>query len=142
MTTRIVSESYDMKHEDLTQLFDLAAANVGSDYKLAQLLDLPRQRISNWRTGTQTMSPEDVAIVANIAGLDGVSWAMRAMVSKHEGTAKGDRLMKAVGKALLATGAAVASSGVHAMVISSKTIDYLIRCIDRSSMKRTAAHAV
>lgn len=114
-----------MKPDELAQLFDLARDKVGSDYKLAQLLGLSRHRISNWRTGQQSMSPEDVAIVANIAGLDGVSWAMRAMVAKHEGTAKGDRLMKAVGKALLATGAAVATSGAHAMAICSKTIELL-----------------
>lgn len=120
ITVRIVPESLYMKREDVTMLLDLASAKVGSDYKLAQLLGVSRQRVSNWRNAQQTISPEDVAIVANVAGLDASGWALRAMVAKHEGTAKGDRLMKAVGKALLATGAVVASSGAAATEICLK----------------------
>lgn len=88
------------------------------------------------------MSPEDVAIVANIAGLDSVSWAMRAMVSKHEGTAKGDRLMKAVGKALLATGGVIATNGANAQVIYSTITEHFIRCIEVLIRKEPPLHAV
>jgi len=57
--------------------------------------------------------------MAHVAGLDPVATLARAMVEKFEGKPKGDRLMKALGKALLVTGAAIGSAGATAAAIYS-----------------------
>lgn len=56
-------------------------------------------------------------LLAGVAGLDATPILARAIVEKHEGTAKGDRLMKVLGKALLATGGAIGSAGASASAI-------------------------
>lgn len=104
-----------MTHLDsLNVLIDKASAIAGSDYKLAQSLDVPRQHISNWRHGKRTATPADQALMAHIAGLDPVQVLARATVEQYEGKAKGDALMKALGKASLATGAVLGSAGAMA----------------------------
>ena len=116
----------------LNLLMDKAAEVVGSDYKLAQALGTDRQIISNWRHGRRTATPEDQALIAAVAGLDPITTLARATVAKHEGTAKGDMLMRALGKALLVTGAGLASAGASAHQIygsTSESLAHLIRCI-------------
>lgn len=101
----------------LNLLIDQASLVAGSDYRLAQSLKVGRQVISNWRHGRKTATPEDQALIAAIAGLDAAQVLARAMVEKHEGTAKGDMLMKALGKAFLVTGAVLGSAGASAQAI-------------------------
>ena len=107
-------------------LLDRAKSVTGSDYATAAAIGMPRQTVSNWRNGSKDCSPENVALLANVAGLKAEEWLVRAVIEKHEGTAKGDMLFKALGKALAATGAAIASSGASAHQIFS--LDF-IRCI-------------
>jgi hypothetical protein len=104
-------------HERILELLETASKVVGSDYKLAQVLEVSRQTVSDWKNGRKPCPPADVALMASVAGLDAEAWLVRATIEKYEGTAKGDRLYKALGKVLLATGAAVASSGANATVI-------------------------
>lgn len=105
------------KPEYLTQLLDKAKKTTGSDYATAKALQIPRTHVSMWRHGDRTCSPEDVAQIAFIAGLEAKKWFIRATLEKHEGTPKGDRLFKALGKSSLAIGAAIVSNGVHAQQI-------------------------
>lgn len=105
----------------INELIDRAATVAGSDYKLAQMIGVARQHVSNWRHGHKPVPVEDVALMASIAGLEADKWALRALVMRHEGTEKGDRLLKALGKGLLATGAVLASSGASATAIFSAT---------------------
>lgn len=108
-----------MQHlEELNLLIDKAAAIAGSDYKLAKSLGVSRQAVSNWRHGHKVPSPAMRAIMANLAGLDAQTELARATVQSYEGTRVGDLLMRALGKASLATGVAVASAGAHASAIS------------------------
>ncbi|WP_343590346.1 YdaS family helix-turn-helix protein [Paracidovorax wautersii] len=109
-----------MQHlADLNTLIDKAADHAGSDYKLAQQLDVSRQTISNWRHGRKTATPADRALMAAVAGLDPVAELARATVQQHEGRKKGDQLMRALGKALLVTGAGIGSAGASAAAIFS-----------------------
>lgn len=104
-----------MKHlESLNLLIDQAKAISGSDYKLAKMTGHTPQQISDWRHGRKPCPPEDQALIAGVAGLNPEQVAIRALVEKHEGTAKGDRLMKVLGKASLATGAVLGSAGAMA----------------------------
>lgn len=112
-----------MQHiAELPELIGKAANVVGSEYKLAQALKVSRQTISDWKHARKTCAPADVALIASVAGLDASAWLVRATLEKYEGTPKGDALYKALGKALLATGAAVASSGAHAMATFGQTL--------------------
>lgn len=112
--------------EQLNELINRAKAIAGSDYKLAKLMGVPAQHISNWRHGSRNCSPEDVAILAGVAGLDAVSWHIRAVLEKHAGTEKGDRLLKVLGKGSPVTGEAIALSGTVASQTSGSDVP---RCI-------------
>ena len=114
----------------LTQLLDKAKEVTGSDYATAKALDISRAHVSQWRSGKHSCTPEDVAQLAEIAGLEADKWLIRAVLAKHEGTAKGDRLIKALGKVSLATGVAMTSNGAHALpIFSLEYVSYFIRCI-------------
>lgn len=108
--------------EALNTLIDSAAKQVGGkDAKLAATLCVTRQRLSDWRSGRKTCQPEDQALMASIAGLNAMETLARATVQQHEGTVKGDLLMRALGKGLLATGAAIGSAGASAAGTFSST---------------------
>ena len=130
------------KPEYLDELIERASGKAGSDYKLAKMLDVPRQRVSNWRHGKQTCPVADVALMADIAGLDAQAWHARATVEQYAGTPKGDKLYRALGKALAATGAVLVSSGASATVIFSTAelnnniVLYFIRCIQVLTRRR------
>jgi len=127
MSTQIRKPDY------LDQLIDKASEKAGSDYKLAKLIAASPQTVSNWRHAKKTCPIADVVLMAEIAGLKAEEWAARALVSQYEGTSKGDKLYRALGKTLVATGAAVASFGASAHLIFShdgnQVVSYFIRCI-------------
>ncbi len=119
-------------HDDLLRLIDAASKRAGSDGKLALMLGVPRQHVSHWRHKHRPCNPENMALMAHIAGFDAIETLARATVRQYEGTAKGDLLMRALGKALLATGAAIGSAGASAQAIFSSTHNSVIdsiRCI-------------
>lgn len=121
------------KPEYLDELIDRASKKAGSDYKLAKTLKVGRATVSQWKSGKRTCPVGDVVLMAELAGLESEKWAARAIVAQYEGTPKGDMLYRALGKALLATGVALVSSGANAMPIFSiaeKGVVYFIRCIE------------
>lgn len=111
--------------QTLNELIDKASAIAGRDGKLAKVLNVPPQHVSNWRHGLRTCSPEDVAVMASVAGLDAEAWLIRAVIEKHKGTAKGDRLIQALGKGWQQTGAAIASFGAVAVGAISSGLEWL-----------------
>jgi len=116
----------------LDELIDRASKAAGNDTKLARELETSRQAVSNWRNARKTCPAADVALMAAIAGLDAEAWTARAVMSQHEGTTKGAKLEAALKKALAATGAAIATSSVHAQTVTDGfqyLIQDLIRCI-------------
>lgn len=106
---------------ELLTLIEAASGAAGSDYKLAKAISQPSQRISDWRHGRTTCSPEDQALMAAVAGLDPTATLIRATVRKHEGKAKGDLLMKVLGKLSPAIGAVTGFVGAVLLAISSMT---------------------
>lgn len=111
-----------MKQSELNFLLDKARETCGSDYKVAKTIGATPQNVSDWRHERRTCMPEDIALLAAVAGLDAQAWLSRATVERYEGTPKGDRLMKALGKALVLTGAAAGSVGAHAGAIYSQML--------------------
>lgn len=123
------------KPEYLSQLIDQASTAAGSDYKLAAALGVTRFNVSNWRAGRTSCPVADQVLMAELAGLPTNDWAARAIVAQYEGTPKGDALMRALGKALVVTGAAIGSSGAIAHEAYGECVSYLIRCIERLSYR-------
>lgn len=117
------------KPEYLDQLIKKASEQAGSDYKLAQRLKVTRQMVSQWKHGHKTCPAADQALMAGIAGLDPEAWAARALIAQHEGSEKGELLKQALKKALLATGAALATFGSSAQAATLEGMAYFIRCI-------------
>lgn len=113
----------------VADLIDRAATSAGSRYKLAKLLQVQPQTVYGWEKG-KPCPPGDIALMAHIAGLDAQAWLVRATLEKYEGTAKGDQLARVLGKALAATGAAIASSGASAAAIFSAKSDLAAACLE------------
>ena len=70
--------------------------------------------------------------MAALAGLDADAWAARAVIEQHRGTTKGAKLEAALKKALLVTGAVIASGSAAAspaISAAQSSLKYLIRCI-------------
>jgi hypothetical protein len=127
------------KPEFLDELIDRASKQAGSDYKLAQMLQTTRQTVSNWRHGRKTCPAGDVALMADLAGMDGEAWACRALVAQYQGTPKGDAIARVLGKALIATGAVIVSSGASAATMLGESVGHFIRCIRSKVVIRFAA---
>lgn len=106
-------------HPDLIELIDRASLIAKSDYKLAHLIGVSPQTMSNWRHGEKPCHPADVALIAETLGLDPQEWLARATLWKYEGTKKGDKLQKALGKTSVAITGVLASSGAVAATISN-----------------------
>jgi len=105
--------------QQVADLIERAATAAGSRYKLAKLLQVQPQTVYGWEKG-KPCPPGDIALMADIAGLDAQAWLVRATLEKYEGTPKGDQLARVLGKCLLATGAVLASSGASAAAICSQ----------------------
>lgn len=86
-------------------LLDKAKESSSSDYKTAKMLGVTPQIVSDWRHGRRKPQPEDMALLAAIAGMDPEAWLVRAVLEKHAGTKKGEKLFTALGKERPATGA-------------------------------------
>lgn len=120
-------------HALLIELMDRARSIAGSDYKLAKQIGVTPQTLSNWRHGEKPCPAADVALIAEVAGLDPQEWLSRATLWKYQGTAKGDKLHKALGKTSAAITGVLVSSGAAAEVIC-RTIpleyvsEWVIRC--------------
>jgi len=124
-------------NDQLKKLIEDASSIAGNDHRLSKALNVPQVSIIQWKAGTRPCPPEEVASIAHIAGYDAVAWYVRATLWKFQGTAKGDRLAKVLGKSLPLTSGATASftsEGAGSLTLIS--IDQteirrrkLIRCI-------------
>lgn len=97
-----------MQSHEIPELIKRAAERAGSKSELGRQLGATPQRIYEWETGRRSCPPEDVALMADLAGLPAEVWLARATMWKHEGTPKGERLQKALGKYSRVIGAALA----------------------------------
>ena len=72
----------------------------GSQAEVARRIGVAPARITEWKTGATKLSPEDAALLADLAHVD-IEQAMKdAAIEKHAGTRKGDLLREVLGKAL------------------------------------------
>jgi DNA-binding transcriptional regulator YdaS (Cro superfamily) len=128
--------------EYLSQLIDRASEAAGSDYRLAQQIHVSRQTVSDWRKGRKPCPVADIALIADVAGLDAKEWVRRAIVQQHEGTPKGARLAQVLVKIALATGGAAVTSGASAAQTGASELwTCFIRCIEKLTPPRGFAIA-
>ncbi len=117
----------------LGELIERAAKECGSQKALAERLNVLPHRISEWKSGALKCPPEDVALIADIAGLPAEDWLVRATLWKHEGSAKGERLKKAVGRLSALTTEAPGFYSAAAVIGTFKTLGdwvaYFPQCI-------------
>ena len=98
-----------MQEAILGELFDRAARECGSRAELARQLGVTPQRLSEWEHGRRQVPPEQIAIIADIAGLVAEEWLVRATLLNSKGKPYHPRLVQALGKWLPRTGAALLS---------------------------------
>lgn len=77
---------------ELQKLIDHASSIAGSDYRLAKSIGVSRQAISDWKHGRKPCPIETRAELAGIAGFDALGEVVEAMLEKHRGTPKEERL--------------------------------------------------
>lgn len=119
-----------MQHEDVIKLITAAVKNAGNETELSRLIESTPQRINDWKHGRTTVPPADVVLLAHVAGFEPQAWAARALIAKHEGTRKGEKLFQALKKWSVATGAAIATSGASAATLTCLTdVAKYLRCI-------------
>lgn len=118
-----------MTNESVKTLIDAAAKVKGSKKALAEELGVMPHHISQWASGARKCQPDDQAAMAGIAGFNAMETLARATVEAAEGTKKHEVLLRNLGKYLLATGAAVATSSAGANTVES--VASLIRCIEK-----------
>lgn len=76
----------------LNVLIEQAAAIAGSEYKVAKALGVTPQQVCDWKAGRRTCSPEDRALLAEVAGVDPIAEIAEALAERWEGKPKGERL--------------------------------------------------
>ena len=93
---------------------------------IAEALGVRDTIVSEWRTGKRKCKPSDLAAIAYLAGFDATQMLARATAEEFEGTKKGQLLARALGKTLLATGAALATVSAQAATTGAIDTMYII----------------
>lgn len=123
----------DKAEKRVPRLIDAASEKVGGQNKMARSIGYTRSEVSQWHTGKRACPVEAQALMAHIAGLDPQEVLAYALIERHAGTPKGEQLLTALGKGLLATSAAAFLSTYASAVWAGS---HLIRCIERLNRKR------
>ena len=85
-----------MTLKELNKLIDAAAANCGSSYKLAQTIHVPNGNLSAWRSGAKKVPVGDIALMAELAGLNVVDVTNQAILDRYVDTPKADLVRSAL----------------------------------------------
>ena len=108
-----------MEDAILGELIERAAKAAGTKTALAQILGVAPQRLNDWRTGYRPCPPEQVAIIADVAGLPAEEWLVRATLLNSKGKPYQERLHKALGKWFPRTGGALVSCLLAGVLMGS-----------------------
>lgn len=84
-------------------LIDAAVKVCGSQAEVARQMGVPRVSITQWKNGTRPLSPEDAALLADLANMDARQAVVDAVIERNAGTPKGRVLLDILGKALAAS---------------------------------------
>jgi hypothetical protein len=112
----------------IISLIEDAAMKAGNESQLAKMVEETRHNVSAWKHGRRTCPLEAQVLMAAIAGRD-IDQVMReGLIERNANTAKGEKLISALGKGLMGIGGATALTlcGTDAMAAN---LPGLLRCI-------------
>lgn len=101
--------------QELVSLIHRAAAQVGSEYKLAKALGIDQQTISAWKAGRRACVPADRARLAGFAREDALKELVRSTLAANAGTTRGRQLRQLLGGSLQGIGAGILGGLVLAL---------------------------
>jgi len=82
----------------IKQLIENAAALAGGEGKLAKVLGVPAQHVTNWKNSDRTCMPEDQTRIAHLGGNNALETLIESTIERNAGTLRGDQLKQALGK--------------------------------------------
>ena len=115
----------------LHTLIDAATAACGSAYKLSKHIGYSRNEVSGWRLDKRACPLEAQVFMAQIVGLDVDAVIHHALIEKHADTPRGEKLVSALRKGLMAAGGLSTTLllGNDASASSLNVAVDLLRCI-------------
>lgn len=117
--------------ERIKTLIDAASMRVGNQYRMGRHIGYSDAEVSMWKAGARSCPPEAQALMAEAAGFDVAEILAIAIIERHANTARGEKLLSALGKVLhqehAAAFIATSASAVWALTDGGS---YLIRCIE------------
>lgn len=109
-------------------LINDSTARIGSASKLAPAIGYTRHDVSAWIHGSRPCPVEAQALMGAIAGRDVDQVIREALLERNAGTARGEKLVSALGKGLMASGAVTLSLLPDSAVLASN-LPGILRCI-------------
>lgn len=104
---------------ELLTLIEQATKAAGSQAEAARRAGVRPTHLNDYKQGRADPSPEAVAGLAEVAGLDGMVWLARATLWRAEGKPYEEALRKALKKAFAATGGALSMFFPAAFLVES-----------------------
>lgn len=112
----------------IISLIEDAAKQAGNESKLAALIEDTRHHVNAWKQGKRVCPIEAQVLMGAIAGRDAEEVLREAVIEKHEGTPKGEKLLRALGKQVLQAGGAIALASSVPDALAAN-LPGLLRCI-------------
>lgn len=88
-------------------LIDAAVKVCGSQAEVARQLGAHPAQVTEWKTGTRPLSPEDAALLADLGNMDARQAVIDAVIERNANSRRGRLLFEILGKAQAAGVAAV-----------------------------------
>lgn len=88
------------QNKEVIYLVTTAGLKVGSQYKLAKIMELPQSVLTDWKAGRRLCTPLDRARLALFAEQDAAREYITATIEHTAGTKRGDQLAAALKKFL------------------------------------------
>jgi L-serine deaminase len=120
--------------ERLLSLIASAAMRAGNEAKLAKLVEANRHNLSAWKAGKRACPIEAQVLMADLTERDVQKEIADALIERNANTPRGEKLVTALGKGLMAVIAVttITLSANDASASSSIVLLDLLRCILRA----------
>lgn len=115
-------------------LINAASVRAGNDSKLAALIEATPSRIHDWKERGKPCPVEYQALMAEVADRDPREEIVQALIERNANTPRGEKLVSALGKGLMAsTGAIPFMLSANDALASNIPVGIeLLRCIFRA----------
>ena len=121
-------ETVNQPSPRLSNLIQEAIKKAGSEAKLAAFVEASRHHVNTWKHGTRSCPIEAQILMATLVKLDVNEVIREALIERNKGTARGEKLISALGKAVLAIGVVTAST-LYGNDALASNLPGVLRCI-------------